>query len=249
MKFSTPLVRATLVRRYKRFLADVILESGEQVTAHTANTGSMAGCQEPGCTVWLSRSDNPKRKYALTWEIVEVQGTEDAVPVGINTMLSNKLVAEGVGNGVIEELQGYDQLKTEIKYGQEKSRIDLLLVREGNGANANSHCYVEVKNVTLVEDGVAYFPDAVSKRGAKHLRELIDVVGQGQRAVIFFCVQRGDASVVMPADHIDPEYGSWLRKAVDAGVEAIAYQAKVTPQDITLVKRLPVSVEPLAVKL
>ncbi|MGD8560229.1 MAG: DNA/RNA nuclease SfsA [Gammaproteobacteria bacterium] len=247
MKFTTPLAKATLVRRYKRFLADVILESGEQVTVHTANTGSMAGCTEPGCTVWLSRSDNPKRKYALTWEIIEVQGGNAPVPVGINTMLSNKLVAEGIETGVINELQGYEQIKTEVKYGQENSRIDLLLVPRSK-ENDIRNCYVEVKNVTLVEDGCAYFPDAVSKRGTKHLRELIDVVQQGERAIIFFCVQRQDASVVMPADHIDPEYGDWLRRAVKAGVEAIAYEATVTPQAITLANKLPVSVEPVTVE-
>ena len=243
MKFSTPLIRATLIRRYKRFLADVLLESGEKVTVHTANTGSMAGCQEPGSTVWLSRSDNPKRKYALTWEIIEVQGPSCIAPVGINTMLSNKLVVEGITSGVVKELQGYEQIKTEVKYGQENSRIDILLVRQGDSDLDGNLCYVEVKNVTLVEDGRAFFPDAVSKRGSKHLRELMEMARQGQRAVIFFCVQRQDASVVMPADHIDPDYGTWLRRAVDEGVEAIAYQAAVDPQHITLEKKLLVSLE------
>lgn len=239
MKFSTPLIRATLLRRYKRFLADVVLQSGEQVTVHTANTGAMTGCQAPGSTVWLSRSDNPRRKYALTWEIIEVDGAAGRIPVGINTMLSNKLVVEGIGNGVIDELQGYGQIKTEVKYGCENSRVDILLSGRSDDSAGSECCYVEVKNVTLVQDGRAFFPDTVSQRGSKHLRELTQVARQGQRAVIFYCVQRQDASMVMPADHIDPDYANWLRRAADGGVEVLAYQASVSAREITLTGKLP----------
>ena len=243
MKFNQSLISGTLLRRHSRFLADVKLMSGEEITAHTANTGSMMGCQEPGSTVWLSVSDNPKRKYAYTWEIIEAATEAGKTMIGINTMLSNKLVSEGIESGVITELQGYERIRTEVKYGAENSRIDLLLVpheNSGDSDSANQPCYVEVKNVTLVQNDTAFFPDAVSKRGSKHLRELIDVAKRGERAVIFFCVQRVDAVEVRPADHIDPEYGNWLRRAVDAGVEAMAYQAMVAPDRITLAKRLPV---------
>ena len=247
MKFSEPLVQGTLIRRYKRFLLDVELDTGEQITAHTSNTGSMLGCQDPGSRVWLSLSDNPKRKYQHSWELVEVDTPAGPVPVGINTMLSNKLVHEAISTGMVGNLQGYQSIRTEVKYGIENSRIDLLLEpfeAEQDAADLpRNTCYVEVKNVTLVKDGVAYFPDAVSKRGAKHLQELIEVVRNGDRGVIFFCVQRSDACQVKPADHIDPEYGQWLRRAVKEGVEAMAYRAEVTPYDITLVKNLPVNLD------
>ena len=247
MKFVEPLVQGTLIRRYKRFLLDVELDTGETITAHTSNTGSMLGCQDPGSRVWLSKSDNPKRKYQHSWEIVEVNTPAGTVPVGINTLLSNKLVYEAISTGLVEELQGYECIRTEVKYGNENSRIDLLLEpfkeKQCSELLSRKPCYVEVKNVTLVEDGVAYFPDAVSKRGAKHLRELIEVVRNGERGVIFFCVQRGDATQVKPADHIDPEYGQWLRRAVNEGVEALAYEANVTPQEISLLKSMPVSID------
>lgn len=247
MKFSEPLVQGTLIRRYKRFLLDVELGSGEQITAHTSNTGSMLGCQSPGSRVWLSRSNNPKRKYQHSWEIVDVESPNGPVSVGINTLLSNKLVREAISTGVVKELQGYQSIRPEVKYGVENSRIDLLLEpfaeKEGSEHFPREPCYVEVKNVTLVENSIAYFPDAVSKRGAKHLRELIEVVRNKARGVIFFCVQRDDATQVKPADHIDPEYGRWLRLAVDEGVEALAYHAKVTSNEIVLVNSIPVIVE------
>ena len=247
MFFSKPLVQATLIRRYKRFLVDVELDHGEVITAHTSNTGAMLGCQEPGSRVWLSRSDNPKRKYQHSWEIVEANTPNGPVLVGINTLLSNKLVNEAITNGVIRELQDYASIRTEVKYGLENSRIDLLLEpfsgHQFPGQPSRKPCYVEVKNVTLVEDGIAYFPDAVSKRGAKHLRELIEVVRNGDRGVIMFCVQRGDAVEVRPADHIDPEYGKWLRAAINEGVEALAYRATVTPTEIALVNNLRVIAE------
>ena len=234
MLFSHPLIEGVLIRRYQRFLADVRLTDGRHVTAHTANTGSMLGCSEPGSRVWLSQATNPARKYPLSWEIVEVA---TGVLVGINTALPNRLVQEAIEGGVARELQGYDRLRGEVVYGAEHSRIDLLLERDGDDAR----CYVEVKNVTAVgDDGVAIFPDAVSARGTKHLRELMTVVAAGHRGVLCFCVQRGDAREVRPADAIDPLYGTTLRQAIAAGVEAIAYRAEISPTGICLRTPLPV---------
>ncbi len=233
MEFESPLIRGTLIKRYKRFLADVTLENGDQITAHTPNTGSMKGCSEPGSTVWLRDTKNPDRKYPLSWEMVEAKL---GVLVGINTHLSNSLVAEAIENGTITELQNYDLIRREVKYGEENSRIDLLLE-----AAKKPDCYVEVKNVTLVEGDIAYFPDAVTKRGSKHLRELQAMVKQGKRAVIFYCIQREDVKEIRPADDIDPEYGQLLREAISSGVEALAYTAKISPQGIELIKHVPVT--------
>lgn len=235
MKFESSLVRGTLLRRYKRFLADVELEDGSIVTAHSANTGSMKGCCTPGSAVWLSRSDNPKRKCPYTWELVQAGNTI----VGINTALPNLLVAEAIAAGRIPELNGFAELRREVAYGEERSRIDILLTHPARPA-----CYVEVKNVTLAEMSVARFPDAVSTRGTKHLRELMTVVRAGDRAVIFFCVQRGDVDEVQPADEIDWLYGQTLREAVAAGVEAMAWRAKPTPAGIELLQPLPVVLPP-----
>lgn len=224
-----PLVAGTLVKRYKRFLADVLLEDGSEVTVHCPNSGSMKGCAVPGSRVFLSRSSNPKRKYPYGWELVEADGFW----AGINTGLPNHLTREAIENGTVTELQGYGTIRPEVPYG-ERSRIDLLL--EGPAGR----CFVEVKNVTLVENGRALFPDAVTTRGQKHLQELMRVVREGARGVIFFTVQRGDGSSVSPADLIDPEYGRLLRLAADNGVEALAYRAVVTPEEIRLAERLPV---------
>ncbi len=235
MIFDPPLVEGRLLRRYKRFLADVQLPGGEVITAHTANTGAMTGCAEPGRRVWLSRSDNPKRKYPHTWELIEVR---DGVLAGINTQLSNRLVREAIENGRVPELAGYGRIRSEVPYGEERSRIDLLL---GSPCDKRTiPCYIEVKNVTLVDNGVARFPDAVSVRASKHLRELMSVVRTGLRAVIFFCVQRGDVHEVRPADDIDPLYGETLREAVACGVECLAWAADVSTQEIAL--RRPLSV-------
>ncbi len=233
MRFDTPLVGGRLVKRYKRFLADVVLDDGTELTAHCPNTGSMLGCQAPGSRVWLSRSDNPKRKYAYTWELVEVDG---GVLVGINTGRSNALVREAVEAGVIRELGGYEAIRGEVRYGSEGSRVDFLL------SGASGECYVEVKNVTAaVADGVALFPDAVSARGTKHLRELMGAVRSEQRrAVLCFCVQRTDVTEVRPADHIDPEYGRTLREAIAAGVEAVAYRARMGADAVALEAPVPV---------
>jgi len=236
MKFAQALIPGNLIKRYKRFLADIELDDGRVITAHTPNTGSMLGCCDPGSRVWLSDSGNPERKYPLSWELVEAA---PGILVGINTGLPNKLVEEGIRNGVIRELQGYDGMRREVRYGAENSRIDLLLEDAGKPA-----CYVEVKNVTLAQDGTGYFPDAVSARGSKHLRELAEVVAAGKRGIILFCVQRKDVSEVRPADTIDRKYGNTLRQVIDAGVEAIAWRADVTPEEIRLDKGLPVRVTP-----
>ncbi|MDD2580424.1 MAG: DNA/RNA nuclease SfsA [Desulfuromonadaceae bacterium] len=225
------LVAGTLIKRYKRFLADVLLEDGGVVTVHCPNSGSMRGCATPGSPVFLSRSPNQGRKYPLGWELVHADGFW----IGINTGLPNRLTREAIEDGTVVELQGYATIRSEVPYG-EHSRIDLLL--EGPG----SRCFVEVKNVTLVESGRALFPDAVTTRGQKHLQELMRVVREGDRGVIFFTVQRGDGDSVSPADMIDPEYGRLLRLALENGVEALAYRALVTPEEIRLTERLPVIV-------
>lgn len=224
------LISGSLVKRYKRFLADVVLEDGSTVTVHCPNSGSMKGCAAPGSPVLLSLSSNPGRKYPYTWELVSVNGFW----VGINTALPNHLVHEAIGNGTVTELQGYTSIRPEVPYG-EHSRIDLLL--EG----PSGRCFVEVKNVTMVENNRALFPDAVTTRGQKHLNELMRVVREGDRGVIFFTVQRGDGGSVSPADSIDPEYGRLLRLALSCGVEAFAYRASVTPREIFLTTGLPIT--------
>jgi len=229
MKLPETLYQGTLLRRYQRFLADVRMTDGDTVTAHCPNSGSMMGCAAPGSTVLLSRSENPKRKYPFTWEMVQV----GKLWVGINTGRPNTLVREAICEGVVSELAGYNAIRPEVRYGT-NSRIDLLL--SGNPGL----CYVEVKNVTLVEGETALFPDAVTERGQKHLVELMKVVRSGRRGVIFFVVQRGDARCLAPADRIDPEYGRLLRTAVENGVEALAYHARVEPAEIRLTRRLPI---------
>jgi len=233
VKFSSDLIPATLIRRYKRFLADVTLAGNDKViTVHTPNTGTMLGCAEPGSRVWLQDSSNPARKYRLGWEL---STSQTGTLIGVNTHLANQLVREGIETGVIAELQGYESLHQEVRYGQESSRIDVLLQHTARPA-----CYIEVKNVTLVRGkGVAAFPDAVSQRGTKHLRELTNLVQQGYRAVLLFCVQRADAKVVEPARDIDPTYADTLRTAVNGGVEVLAYRAQVSTSAITLQTRLP----------
>ncbi len=233
MKFDKALVEGTLIKRYKRFLADVTLDDGSVITAHTPNTGSMKGCAEPGSKVWLRDTNDASRKYRFSWEVVQPHA---GPAVGINTLLSNRLVEEAIRNHTITELQGYPEIRREVKYGTRNSRIDLLLL----GHAHQPECYVEVKNVTLVEQNIAYFPDAVSLRGRKHLEELADMVALGARGVLVYCVQREDATEVRPADGIDPDYGRELRKAIHAGVTVLAYQASVTAAEITLRHALPV---------
>ena len=232
MQYSSELIPATLLRRYKRFLADVELADGSVITVHSPNTGSMQGCADPGMRVWIRDTANPKRKYRYAWELSE---TAEGTLININTILSNRLVREGIDRGVVSELQGYESIRSEVAYGQQGSRIDLLL--EGDVAP----CYVEVKNVTArVSDGVAIFPDAVTARGAKHLEELMHMVEQGARAAIFYCVSREDVEQIQPADAIDPHYGQLLRRALANGVEALAYRVSLNGQGIELDRSLPV---------
>lgn len=227
-----PLVAGRLRLRRNRFVAEVELD-GRVVEAHCPNTGSMLGCKAPGSRVWLSRAANPGRKLAWTWELVEAAPD---VLVGIHTGRANGLVEEALAAGLLPAWAGCSALRREVRYGREGSRIDLLLDFPGGPSG-----YLEVKNVTAaVEGGVALFPDAVSDRGAKHLRELIGVAEAGHRAAVVFCVQRSDVSEVRPADAIDPAYGRGLRQALAAGVEAHALVAAVTPAAIRLVRAVPV---------
>lgn len=222
MQLQKQLQAGVLIRRYKRFLADITTDAGESITIHCPNTGSMKNCQAPGSRVWYTDSDNPKRKYACTWELVEV---EKQHLVGINTGLANKLVHEAVTSARIEELAGYQSVRTEVAYGEQKSRIDLLL--EGSNTDPGAQCYVEVKNVSLgLGDGLGSFPDAVTSRGQKHLQELLHMRSLGHRAVLLFCVQHSGIRRIVPADDIDPEYGRLLREVVSKGVEVLAYRAE-----------------------
>jgi sugar fermentation stimulation protein A len=227
MRFESRLIRGTLIRRYKRFLADVRLANGEIVIAHCTNTGSMMGCKEPGSSVYLSRSDNPNRKLAYTWELIRV----NKIWVGINTLNPNRLVAQAIEAGIIQELRGFDTIRREV-ITRPGTRLDLCL--EGS----NGSCFVEVKNVSLAVDGAAAFPDAVSERGTKHLKELMRLKRKGHRAAVVFVVQRSDCDYFRPADEIDAEYGRWLRRAIYAGVEALPYRAKVTSKEIVLGERM-----------
>jgi len=235
VEFPSPLVEGVLLQRYKRFLADVRLADGTEVTAHVANSGTMRSCSDPGSPVWLSPASNPKRKLQWTLEIIEVRG---GVRLLVNTMLPNRIVREGIEQGWIPELAGYDGLRPEVRYGT-NSRIDMLLEHD-----ARPRCWVEVKNVTLLEEpGRARFPDAVTARGTKHLRELMGVVAAGERAVLVFHVPMGDAERVRPADDIDPLYGQTLREAAVAGVEVLAYRARVTLGGVRLERALAVDLD------
>ena len=222
------LIRGTLIRRYKRFLADVRLGNGHVVTAHCPNSGSMAECSEPGRPVFLSRSSNPKRKLAYTWEMIQMPTSL----VGVNTMVPNRLVKISVESGAIPGLAPYERVRSEVRYG-ENSRIDLLLENDGK------RCFVEVKNCTLVKNGVAYFPDAVTSRGLKHLKELQGQVREGDRSVMFFLIQRMDAELFRPAWDIDPEYSRELKNALENGVEIMAYDVSLDLHGIGLHRSLP----------
>ncbi len=223
------LVRGTLVKRYKRFLADVRLDNGKMVTAHCPNTGSMKGCSESGQPVYLSLHDNPRRKLKYTWELIEMPTSL----VGVNTLVPNRLVFQSAEAGLISELAGYEVVEREVKIGS-NSRIDLRL------SNCRKdRCYVEIKNCTLVENGVALFPDAVTSRGLKHLKELETLVRSGCRCVMFYFIQRMDARVFKPADHIDPAYGKGLQRAVNRGVEILIYDVCVDLTGIKLNRRIP----------
>lgn len=234
MKYEAPLQRVKLIKRYKRFLADVVLEDGSEITVHTPNTGSMKGCSDPGSYIWIRDSGNPKRKYLYSWEMSELSS---GAMVGVNTGLANHLAAEAISTGVVESLACYPEIKTEVPYGQERSRIDLLL-KDPQGELPD--CYVEVKNVTARDGRHAIFPDAVTARGTKHLRELSHMVSEGNRGVIFFSVQREDVDVFRPAYEIDPLYAETLAKVAADGVEVLAYRALISPTEIVLQHPLPV---------
>jgi len=223
------LIPATLLKRYKRFLADVRLETGESVTAHCPNTGSMKGCSEPGRMVYLSSHDNPKRKYKYTWELIAMPTSL----VGVNTLVPNRLVFKSIDQKLIPELSEYNRIRREVKIG-EHSRIDLMLTDGGPKC-----CYVEIKNCTLVSEGIARFPDAVTSRGLKHIIELENLAEAGHRCMMFYFIQRMDAQVFRPADHIDPEYGRALRLAVERGIEVLAYDVRIDLQGIELNKKIP----------
>ena len=229
MLFPSPLLRGRLIQRYKRFLADVQLDTGGTVTATCPNTGSMKGLTTPGSTVWLSTSDSPTRKYRHTWEMIETDIGAGPVLVGINTGHPNKIVTEAIGAGMIKPLAGYGSLKREQKYGK-NSRIDILLEDA-----AKPTCYVEIKNVHLMrKPGLAEFPDAVTERGAKHLGELAAMVGDGKRAVMVFLIQRADAKSIVLARDIDPTYGKAFDAAVAAGVEVIAVRCRLSETEIAV---------------
>ncbi len=233
MKFPAKLVKGRLVKRYKRFLADVMLDTGEEVTAHCANPGSMLGLKEPGITVWLSPAQNPERKLKWDWQLCELEIHDQKAVVGINTNHPNAIVAEAIEAGRVPELKGYDSARREVKYGK-NSRIDILLESAGKPI-----CYVEVKNVHLLRDkGLAEFPDSVTARGAKHLGELADMVADGHRAVMFYLVQRDDADHMKLAGDIDPAYAEAFTKAHKAGVEALAYSCKLGVEGIEVDRRI-----------
>ena len=232
MHFDPPLESATLIKRYKRFLTDIKLPDGSERTIHCANTGAMTGCAEPGNIVWYSTSDNPKRKYPNSWEISE---TAQGDRICVNTARANQLAVEAIENGAIVELSGYQTLRTEVKYGSENSRIDILLEDE-----AKADCYIEVKSVTLlagdpsVGKGQGYFPDAVTTRGQKHLRELTEMAESGQRAVLLFTVLHSGIEKVSAAHHIDAKYSLLLKQAQDAGVEVLCYKAELNNTQMEL---------------
>ena len=231
MKWPGELVEASLIKRYKRFLADFRLNNGDIVTGHCANTGSMVTCLEDNAPCWITYHNDPKRKLAWSWQAIRMPDGW----VGINTSIANRLVGEAIENGIIAELQGYETRKAEQRYGQ-KSRIDFLLTD-----SQKPPCYVEVKNVTLLlKDGVAAFPDAITQRGSKHLQELAGMVEAGSRAVLIYCVQRESAQEVVPARDHDPEYARILGEVVAKGVEVYAYRAEFSNQSLSLRNRLPV---------
>lgn len=251
MQFTPELNSGTLLRRYKRFLTDIRLADGQEITIHCPNTGSMRRCLYPGERVWFSTSPNPKRKYPNTWE--QAQDPLGNI-IGINTHNANKLVVEAITNNVIKELQGYQYLRTEVKYGKENSRIDIMLSNTEHKKSQNltqqpinsslADCYVEVKSCTLLEDpfsGIGYFPDAVTARGQKHLRELMQMVDAGFRAVLIFAVQHTGITSVQAAAHIDTNYAILLQQAAQKGVEIFAYSAQISAKSITLVKSCPVN--------
>ncbi|QSX35540.1 DNA/RNA nuclease SfsA [Shewanella avicenniae] len=231
MHFDPPLQQGRLIKRYKRFLADIELADGSITTIHCPNTGSMKNCLFPGEPVWFSVSDNPKRKYPFTWELMQTSSGE---LIGINTGRANQLAEEAILQGVITELHGYKRLQREVRYGEENSRIDIKLT-EGTQPD----CYVEVKSATLLDAGHGYFPDAVTERGQKHLRELMAVVKNGQRGVLLFIVQHTGIKDVAAAKQIDPAYAELLDTAISAGVEVLAYCSELNNNEFRVSNSVP----------
>jgi len=232
MRFQTPLVPARLIRRYKRFLADMLLADGTEITAHCANPGSMMGLKDPGINCWLEPNDDPKKKLKYGWRLVEHDGGHFT---GVDTALPNRMLRERLIARRVPELADYTLVHPEVKYG-EKSRIDFLLTGDGM-----PDAYVEVKSVTLSrQTGLAEFPDSVTTRGARHMDELASMAAQGHRAMVFFLVQRTDCAQVSLAGDIDPNYAQSFAKARAAGVEVIAYDCAITPEGVVLRNRLPV---------
>lgn len=239
MKFNSPLIRGRLIKRYKRFLADVTLDDGTTITCTCPNTGSMLGLTAPGSIVWLSQSDSPTRKYRHTWEMIENDAGSGLTLVGINTGHPNRIVTEAIEAGRITSLKGYQTLKREQKYGA-NSRIDILLEDEAKG-----RAYVEIKNVHLMRaTGLAEFPDSVTERGAKHLGELAEMVRAGHRAVMLYLAQRADANSLCLATDIDPGYGQAFKAATAAGVEALAYRCRLSPDEIVIDRKI--SIRPIS---
>ena len=230
MIFQNKLVHGRLIKRFKRFLADVRLDDGTEVVAHCTNSGSMKSCLENGAEVYLTPVTDPKRRTKFTWEMIKINGSW----VGINTGNPNKLAFEAIAAGLIPELSGYTNVKREVVFGD--SRFDVF------AENETEKCFVEVKNVSLKEGKYALFPDAVTTRGQKHLKTLMEVKAAGIRAVMLYIVQRTDVDIFAPAIEIDPEYAKVLKQAVNAGVEVIVLQVEVTPEGIYIKKKLPVEI-------
>jgi sugar fermentation stimulation protein A len=239
MRFSPELEQGRLILRYKRFLADIETDSGEKLTIHCPNTGSMFNCMLPGGRVWFSRSKDPKRKLPGTWEISETPQGRFAC---VNTARANQLVEEALRAGVITELNGFTALKREVAYGQENSRVDFRL------DYLDGPVFLEVKSVTLGFDdsAVAAFPDAVTQRGARHLRELATLAREGVRAVLLYCVNLTGIDAVRPAEEVDPAYAAALADAVEAGVEVLAYGVHLTPEEVHIDRKLQVHLSSLA---
>jgi len=227
IRFQAPLVKGYFIRRYKRFLTDIKLTNNEIVTAHCTNSGSMKSCMEEDAEVYLSPVNDPKRKTKFTWEMIKINGSW----VGINTSAPNMLAFEYIKNSIIQGLEGYTDVKREVKYGD--SRFDIY------AENENDKCFVEVKNVTLKDGKFARFPDAKTTRGQKHLKTLMEVKREGMRAVMLYIIQRTDVEIFGPAWGIDPEYSSLLSLAYKSGVEIIPFQVEVTPAGFKPKKILP----------
>ncbi|WP_340112918.1 DNA/RNA nuclease SfsA [Maribellus mangrovi] len=230
MKFKTQLIHGKLIKRYKRFLADVELDDGTVVVVHCTNSGTMKSCLESGAEVYLTPVNDPKRKTKFTWEMIRINGDW----IGINTGNPNVLANEAIKNNEIPGLTGYSNVKREVKYGD--SRFDVF------AENEHEKCFIEVKNVTLKEGKYALFPDAVTTRGQKHLKTLMQVKADGMRAVMLYIVQRTDVEVFAPAKEIDPDYAAALKDAVENGVEVIVMQAKIKPEEIRFTNLLPVDI-------